>query len=48
MRKEIRESISFLINKFKRLKKLYEIGKLSKEEKEKLQKLTSFLVKDKK
>ena len=48
MRKEIQESISFLINEFKRLKKSDEIGKLLKEEKEKLQKLTSFLVKDKK
>ena len=48
MRKEIQESITFLINEFKRLKKLDEIGKLSKEEKEQLQKLASFLGKDKK
>ena len=47
MKKEIQESITFLINEFKRLKKLDEIGKLSKEEKEQLQKLASFLTKDK-
>ena len=48
MRKEIQESITFLINEYKRLKKLDEISKLSKEEKEKLQKLASFLGKNKK
>lgn len=43
MKKEIQQSVTFLINEFKRLKKLDEVGKLSKEEKEKLQKLASFL-----
>ena len=47
MKKEIQESITFLMNEFKRLKKLNETGKLSKEEKEMLEKLTSFLGKKK-
>ena len=48
MKKEIQQSITFLINEFKRLKELDEVGKLPKEEKEKLQKLASFLGKNKK
>ncbi len=48
MKKEIQQSITFLINEFKRLKELDEVGKLSKEEKEKLQKLAFFLGKIKK
>ena len=43
MKKEIQESITFLINEFKRLKKLDETNKLSKEEKQKFEKLASFL-----
>ena len=46
MRKEIQDSITFLIKEFNRLKKLDEEGKLSKEEKEELEKLSSFLDKD--
>ena len=48
MKKEIQQSITFLINEFKRLKKLDKVGKLSKEEKEKLQKLAFFLGKNNK
>ena len=47
MKKQIQESINFLINEFKRLKKLDEAGILSKEEKEQLEKLASFLGKKK-
>jgi len=43
MKKQIQESINFLIKEFKRLKKLDEAGKLSEEEKKQLEKLTSFL-----
>ena len=43
MKKEIQESITFLMNEFKRLKKLDQDGKLSKEEKENFEKLSSFL-----
>ena len=46
MKKEIQDSITFLMNEYKRLKKLDEEGKLSEEEKEMLEKLTSFLGKD--
>ena len=46
MKKEIQESITFLVNEFKRLKKLDEEGKLSEEEKEMLKKLSSFLGED--
>ena len=46
MKEEIQESITFLMNEFKRLKKLYEKDKLSEEEKETLNKLSSFLDKD--
>ena len=46
MKKEIQDSITFLINEFKRLKKLDEEGKLSEEEKEMLEKLSSFLGED--
>ena len=45
MKEEIQESITFLINEYKRLKKLDEEGKLSEEEKEMLEKLSSFLSK---
>ncbi len=48
MKEEIQESITFLLNEFKRLKKLSKDGKLSKEEKEKLKKLSSFLDKNQK
>ena len=47
MKKQIQESINFLIKEFKRLKKLDEAGKLSEEEKEQFEKLTSFLGKKK-
>ena len=47
MKKQIQESITFLISEFKRLKRLNEEGKLSEEEKEMLEKLTSFLGKRK-
>ena len=43
MKKQIQESINFLIKEFKRLKKLDEAGKLSEEEKKQLEKLASFL-----
>ena len=48
MKKQIQESITFLMNEFKRLKRLDEVGKLSEREKEMLEKLASFLGKDKK
>ena len=47
MKKQIQESITFLMSEFKRLKRLDEEGKLSEEEKEMLEKLTSFLSKRK-
>ena len=47
MKKEIQESISFLMKEFKRLKKKEEEEKLTKEEKETLDKLNSFIGKDK-
>ena len=43
MKKEIQESITFLMNEFKRLKKLDEEDKLSEEEKNTLEKLSLFL-----
>jgi len=46
MKKEIQDSITFLIKEFKRLKKLDEEGMLSEEEKEMLEKLSSFLGED--
>ena len=46
MKEEIQESITFLMNEFKRLKKLYEKDKLSEKEKETFNKLSSFLGKD--
>tara|TARA_B100001245_G_C22590130_1_gene292916 strand:- start:207 stop:353 length:147 start_codon:yes stop_codon:yes gene_type:complete len=48
MKKEIQESISFLMKEFKRLKKKKEEKKLTNEEKEILEKLGSFLGKNKK
>ena len=47
MKKQIQESITFLMSEFKRLKRLDEEGELSEEEKEMLEKLTSFLGKKK-
>jgi len=46
MKKEIQDSITFLMKEFKRLKKLEEANKLSNEEKEMLEKLSFFLGKD--
>ena len=46
MKKEIQDSVTFLIKEFKRLKKLDEEGMLSEEEKEMLEKLSSFLGED--
>ena len=46
MKKEIQDSITFLMKEFKRLKKLEEENKLSNEEKEMLEKLSFFLDKD--
>ena len=46
MKKEIQDSITFLMKEFKRLKKLEEENKLSNEEKEILEKLSFFLGKD--
>ena len=43
MKKEIQESISFLIDEFKRLKKKQEEKELTDEEKETLKKLSSFI-----
>jgi|TARA_B100001750_G_C15015187_1_gene354220 hypothetical protein len=48
MKKEIQESISFLMKEFKRLKKKKEEKKLTNEEKEILEKLGSFLGQNKK
>ena len=47
MKKQIRESTTFLMNEFKILKRLDEVGKLSEGEKEMLEKLASFLSKKK-
>ena len=47
MKKEIQESISFLIDEFKRLKKKQDVEELTDEEKETLNKLNSFIGKDK-
>ena len=46
MKKEIQDSITFLVNEYKRLKKLADESELSEEEKEMLEKLSSFLGKD--
>ena len=43
MKKEIQESITFLMSEFKRLKKKQEKEELTKEEKDILNKLYSFL-----
>ena len=48
MKKEIQESISFLMNEFKRLNERKEKKDLTKEEKEMFKKLASFLGKNKK
>ena len=47
MKKEIQESISFLMKEFKRLQKKQEEKELTDEEKETLDKLSSFLGRDK-
>ena len=47
MKKEIQESISFLMKEFKRLKKKQEEKELTDEEKETLDKLNSFIGRDK-
>ena len=47
MKKEIQESISFLMKEFRRLKKKQEEKKLTDEEKETLDKLSSFIGQDK-
>ena len=47
MKKEIQESISFLMKEFRRLKKKQEEKKLTDEEKETLDKLSSFIGWDK-
>ena len=47
MKKEIQESISFLMKEFKRLKKKQEEKELTDEEKETLDKLSSFVGLDK-
>ena len=43
MKKEIQESISFLMKEFKRLQKKQEEKELTDEEKETLKKLSSFI-----
>ena len=48
MKKEIQESISFLMKEFKRLKKKQEEKELTEEEKKTLDKLSSFIGLDKK
>ena len=48
MKKEIQESISFLMKEFKRLRKKQEKNELTDEEKKTLDKLNSFLGKEKK
>ena len=47
MKKEIQESISFLMKEFRRLKKKQEEKELTDEEKETLDKLSSFIGQDK-
>ena len=47
MKKEIQESISFLMKEFKRLQKKQEEKELTNEEKETLDKLSSFIGLDK-
>ena len=47
MKKEIQESISFLMKEFKRLQKKQEEKELTDEEKETLDKLSSFIGHDK-
>ena len=47
MKKEIQESISFLMKEFKRLQKKQEEEKLTEEEKQTLNKLSSFIGKNK-
>tara|TARA_B100002003_G_scaffold214130_1_gene212219 strand:- start:103 stop:249 length:147 start_codon:yes stop_codon:yes gene_type:complete len=47
MKKEIQESISFLMKEFKRLQKKQEEKELTDEEKETLDKLSSFIGLDK-
>ena len=47
MKKEIKESISFLMKEFKRLQKKQEEKELTDEEKETLDKLSSFIGLDK-
>jgi len=47
MKKEIQESISFLLEEYKRLKKKQEEKELTNEEKETLDKLSSFIGHDK-
>ena len=47
MKKEIQESISFLMKEFKRLQKIQEEKELTDEEKETLDKLSSFIGLDK-
>ena len=47
MKKEIQESISFLMKEYRRLKKKQEEEELTNEEKETLDKLSSFIGKDK-
>ena len=47
MKKEIQESISFLMKEFKRLKKKQEEKELTDEEKETLDKISSFIGLDK-
>ncbi len=47
MKKEIKESINFLMEEFKRLKKKQEEKELTDEEKETLVKLSSFIGRDK-
>ena len=47
MKKEIQESISFIIKEFNRLKKKQEEEELTDEEKETLNKLSSFMGREK-
>ena len=47
MKKEIQESISFLMKEFKRLQKKQDEKELTDEEKETLDKLSSFIEQDK-
>ena len=47
MKKEIQESISFLMKEFKRLQKKQEEKELTDEEKETLDKLSSFIGREK-